>query len=98
MSARLAALVLASLALPAAGESRSSFFGVTSGMFIARINIGLPDGVAVGSNTYASFSQDNLTIGSMGSATVVPEPSTVVLLSAGLAGLAFAGRKRRQRA
>ena len=59
------------------------------------MDIGLANG---GTTRNGGFEQDNLTIGSAGSATVVPEPSTVVLLSAGLAGLAFAGRKRRQRA
>ena len=88
----------ANIALPAATYSPRSFFGVTSGKLIAKINIGLTSGVAVGSSEDASFGQDNLTIGSIGNTTTVPEPSTVVLLAAGLAGLGFAGRARRSRA
>ena len=83
------------LQLAFASSSNRAFFAVTSDKLVATMDIGLANG---GTTQNGSFSQDNLTIGSAGSATVVPEPSTVVLLSAGLAGLAFAGRKRRQRA
>lgn len=83
------------LQLADATSENRSFFAVTSDKLVATMDIGL----AYGETTQAgAFGQDNLTIGAVGGATVVPEPSTVVLLAAGLAGLGFAGRARRQRA
>ncbi|WP_309671971.1 PEP-CTERM sorting domain-containing protein [Gemmatimonas sp.] len=78
--------------LPARSYNDRGFFAVTSDRLVATMDIGLANG---GTTYSGTFGQDNLTIGN---ATVVPEPSTVVLLAAGLAGLGFAGRARRQRA
>ncbi len=78
--------------LPSGSSINNAFFAVTSDRLVASVDIGLANGGTTGDGT---FYQDNLTIGN---ATVVPEPSTVVLLAAGLAGLGFAGRARRQRA
>ncbi|QJR34142.1 PEP-CTERM sorting domain-containing protein [Gemmatimonas groenlandica] len=82
------------LQLASASNADRGFFGVTSEKLVATVDIGLANG---GTTQEGSYGQDNLTIGAMGSSTVVPEPSTVVLLAAGLAGLGFAGRARRQR-
>jgi PEP-CTERM motif len=83
------------LELAAASYNDRAFFAVTSDKLVATMDIGFANGQTTQNG---SFGQDNLTIGAVGGATVVPEPSTVVLLAAGLAGLGFAGRARRQRA
>jgi len=75
--------------------STTAFFAVTSTRLIATIHLGLADG---GSLQSGSFLQDNLTIGTLGTSSVVPEPGAVLLLAAGLAGLAIAGKARRKRA
>ena len=64
----------------------AGFWGITSDSLIKTIHLGLANG---GTTTSGHLGIDNLTIGS----SVVPEPTTLLLLGLGLAGLGFARRR-----
>ena len=66
----------------------SDFFGITSDLLISSIHLGLIDG---GVTQSGSFSIDNLTIGSQ-----IPEPTAVLLFTAGFVVVGAATRRRAQ--
>ena len=68
------------------------FWGITDPLLIQSIHFGLIDGAPNIANNFQRMAIDNLTIG----AAAVPEPATLALVGAGLAGMGVAARRRRK--
>jgi len=81
----------ANYAIPVANAGTGDkFWGITDDLLIASIHFGLVDGGTNTDNSIQRMAMDDLTIG----AKRVPEPGTLLLISAGLFGLQFSRRKR----
>jgi len=74
----------------------TAFFGITSDLLISSIHLGLANGQ---STHQGAFGIDNLTIGTQGAQgpqSVPDAASSLTLFVAGLTGLSFVKRRRRQ--
>lgn len=84
----------ANYSIPVANlNTGDAFWGITSDSLIRTIHFGLIDGGTSTSGSVQRMAQDNLTIGDRGTPSV-PEPSTLALFAAGVAGLRLRRRTR----
>ncbi|NER52580.1 MAG: PEP-CTERM sorting domain-containing protein, partial [Symploca sp. SIO1A3] len=76
-------------------ERVDEFWGITSDLLISSIHFGLENGGANTDNSVQRMALDNLTIGSGGTSTAVPEPaSTLALLAFGAAAAGTVLKKK----